>query len=294
MEIILFLSLMIPSTLFMGVYDVLARKILKTGINERVVLGITFCSSGALLFIVALAVGLPEIKPGFWMFFAITVSMNVFAQLFWLKAFAREEASLISPFRLISPPLMLVTGFLFLGEEPSLLGAVGIFITVIGMWFLLHEEALSEHKSLFKILKRPGVLFAIVGAISFAISLPLDKGAVVRSSAVFFAGIGFFSVGFINVLISIALKEWNHKTRLKLKKVKKEFPVFVIIHSIGIFLAMQALNYALAAYAGSVKRLTSLWTVLISGKFLHEKNIARKAFATVIMLAGIAVTLLLG
>jgi len=294
MNVPLFLGLIIPATVLLGIYDTLARKILKTGLDPRIVLAITFCFSGLLLFIVSLIVGFPEINPGFWKFFTATVLMNTFAQWFWFKAFAKEDASLISPFRLISPPFMIVAGLVFLGEKTSLFGAVGIFITVLGMFFLLHEEALIENKSFFEIIKRPGVLFAIIGAISFAITLPLDKGAIVRSSALFFSGIAFFSVGFLNILISLLFKEWDRKIISKLGKIKKEFPIFIIIHAFGTFLAMEALNYALAAYAGSVKRLTSLWAVLIGGKFLKEKNIFRKAMATIIMLAGIAVTLLFG
>ena len=294
MNTILFLSLMLPGTLFLGVYDVLARKILKSGLNERVLLSVTFCSSGFLLFIASLIFGLPEIKPDFWKFFSATVVLNTFAQWFWFKAFFKEEASLISPFRLVSPPIMILSGFVFLGEKVSLLGAAGIFVTILGLWLLLHSESLIKKESLFRILKKPGVLFAIFGAISFALSLPLDKGAVINSSALFFAGTGIFAVGFLNILLGLVFKDWNHASLKKLSLNKKTLPVFILIYSLGLILSVQALNYALAAYAGSVKRLTSFWAVLLGGRFLKEGNIGKKLFATAVMLLGVAVTVWLG
>lgn len=66
------------------------------------------------------------------------------------------------------------------------------------------------------------------------------------------------------------------------------------VHAAASILTYAAMQYSLAAYAASVKRLWPLWTILLSGALLKEGNIKKKILATVIMLAGIALTVILG
>jgi len=68
----------------------------------------------------------------------------------------------------------------------------------------------------------------------------------------------------------------------------------VFINIAAFFLTTQALNYTLAAYAASVKRLWSFWAVILSGQILGEKDISHRLAATGIMLAGIVITSLFG
>ena len=142
------------------------------------------------------------------------------------------------------------------------------------------------------ILKKPGVLLGIGGAISFALSLPLDKKAVVTSSAPFMLLITGTVLGITSIII--ALTRTRGRFELDFGKNWKFFLTILFVHGAGSYLTVSALNYALVAYAASVKRLWSFWAVLFSGKFLDEKNIGKKLLATIIMLAGIAVTLILG
>ncbi len=285
---------MIPGTLFLGVYDVYAKKILKSGIDERLLLGATFLASGSILLAATMVIGMPEIQDGFWSAYFITFVFNIFAQLAWYKAFKREEASLISPLRLITPPLVIISGYLVLSETPTIGGMAGIFITILGFWFLLDGEANFEGVNIFGVIKRPGVLFGILGAISFAITFPFDKQAVVTSSAIFFSGAVNGSIGLGNLFLYLIFADAKSSDFKFLKEARTDFPVFVLLHTIGGYLAFQSLQFTLAAYAASVKRLWSLWAVIFSGQFLKEDNIRLKLLATLIMLSGIVVTVIYG
>lgn len=75
---------------------------------------------------------------------------------------------------------------------------------------------------------------------------------------------------------------------------KKIFSIYILSWCGGSILCAQGLNYALVAYAASIKRLWSLWAVLFSSVVLREKNIGRKVMATGIMIAGILVTIIFG
>lgn len=289
----LFLLFIIPGTIFLGLNDVLIRNVLRRGtVAPQLLVAFEFISVGVLTGLILLFSGVPELKPGFWSAFAATVGLNTFAQWAWYTAFKKEEASLISPFRLVTPPLVIVTGFLILGEMPTLAGAAGILLTVAGLWFFLESEAKHAKERLLAVVKRPGVLLALWGAVSFAFSLPFDKQLVVASSPLLAVSGSFTAVGLGNFVL------WGTVMRRRSGSLR-EVPWHIVllipfVHTAAAFLSYAALNYALVAYVGSVKRLWSLWAVIFAGTFLKEGNIRRKLAATAVMLAGIALTVVLG
>ena len=293
-DVVLFLSYMLPGSFFLGLYDVISRKILKTGVDESFLLGTTFTISGIMLAVPLFIVGIPEIKDGFWMAFWVTAILNIFAQFFWFRAFKEEEASIISPFRLLIPPLVLLTGWLTLKEVPSLVGSLGVIITAFGLWLLLRSDAASRSIKLSEILKRRGVLFALLGTLSFAITYPFDKKAVITSSSLFFAATVFILMGLVHFAYSSIMRREERRNFFEqFKNIRGSVFIFALVYALGLFFSLQALNYAVAAYASSVKRLSSLWAVLLSGALLQEKNISKKLIAVAVMFGGVIVTLFL-
>lgn len=290
----LFLITILPATVFLGFADVLVRKILKAPrVNEQLLISFEYLGTAVILAIPLMLRGLPLVQPGFFAAAAVTILLNTFAAWAWYEAFKREEASLISPLRLITPPLVILTGFLVLGEVPSIAGALGILLTVVGLWFLFDAEARFQNIRLRDLVRRRGVLLGFYGAISFAFSLPFDKKTVTTSSALFAIIVSFTSIAIINFLIAFLRRRRNPLTLVKPENRKALF-MLPFVHAVASILSYSALNYALVAYVGSVKRLWSLWAVLFAGAFLKEGNILKKIIATLIMLAGIALTVVLG
>lgn len=293
---LLFLSLMVPGTFFLGLSDTLIRRVLRSKmVDSQFLIAFEFVGVAVVTSPFLFIAGIPEIKPEFWGAFIATTTLNVFAQWAWYAAFKKEEASLVSPFRLISPPLVILTGFLVLGEVPNLPGALGILVTIVGLWIFLKSEAKRGAIKLREVMRRPGVLLALWGGISFAISFPFDKRIVTASSPLFAVATGFLVVGLGNGIIWYLTATARGQKRLfGTRSEWKTIAILPVVHTIGTILAWTALSYSLAAYAASVKRLWSLWAVILSGAFLKEGNIARKLAATLIMLGGIALTVVFG
>lgn len=289
----LFLAYMLPATVLLGLHDVLTRKTLKTGVHEQFLLGVTLIISGALQLFLAVTFGFADLAQGFWFAFVTSLALNIFGQLFWYKAFQCEEASTIAPLRLLTPPLVLVTGYLVLGEQPTALGILGVSIIIVGFWSFFHAGAQSAHLSLAGFLKKPGVVWGLLGAIFFAASFPFDKRAVVASSALTFGGLIFLSIG-VSVLTWWMVTAPERNVALQFKKIARALPLFVATHAIGVALSLEALKYTFAAYAVSVKRLSALWAVLLSGALLKEQNIKRKLLGTVVILLGLGVIIVWG
>lgn len=291
---LLFIGLMLGGTFALGLSDVLTRKYLKNGLNEQAFLAITLFFTGALLLPILMLVGIPQIKEGFWVATTITVLLNLVAQNLFIRAFRLSEASLIAPLRLIIPPLVILTGFVFLGETPSLTGAIGIFVTVIGLWFLLQGRSV-EHSPRSVWFGDKGITYGLIGSVLFAISFPFDKLAVVKSSALFATFIIFTILGFLTYAVNLAIdRKFSGVLVQTFTRYLKANILVSLCSSIGVLLTNQALNYSLVAYASSLKRFQALWTVIIAGRFLREKEVTHRAIATIIMFAGILLSVLWG
>lgn len=289
MHTLLFLLYMVPGTFFLGLNDVLIKKVLNTGVRPEFLVALNFFMVGLVGLALAFVVGIPELKPPFWSAFVVTVAVNILAQLAFYKAFQCGDASFVSAMRLITPPLVIITGFFILGEVPSLVGIVGVLTTIIGLWLLV-GQSFSKGLSWHERIRQPAFLYALAGAVGFAVSFPFDKQALLASSTLFFVGLGFFSVGVGNLVLNYALAK-NRGSFFHMPKEALPIMLMLIpVHSLGSYMTMQALTYSLAAYAASVKRLWSLWGVLLSGAILKEKNIGHKLLAVLIMLFGIFLT----
>ena len=287
-----FLLLMLPGTLFLGVEDFLKKKYLNNGMSEQVLLSTTFFLAGFLLMPILFIGGIPTIEPQFWNAFVGTVILNVVAQNLFIRAYKYNEASIIAPLRLITPILVIFTGFIVLREVPSFIGTIGIFTTLVGLYMLLYGKIASWG---ITNLKNNGLILGFLACLLFAFSFVLDKQAVVSSSALFMSSLVFMSIGLLTGVINLIVSPtFLLKTKETILLNWRSLLLISVLISIGAFLTNQSLNYTLTAYASSIKRLQVLWTVILAGIFLHESQIGRRTLAVVVMFFGVALTIWAG
>jgi len=175
---------------------------------------------------------------------------------------------------------------LLLHEQPTLAGVSGILITTLGLLVLLQPDLLSTELKIKAVVLRKGVVYGIIGAILFSFSFPLDKITISKPSGLVLAAGMSTAVGLTTLLYSLVTSSGQRANPHLL--IKEKTLIFLIITIFaGTVLVSQALLYAPVANAASVKRLWSLWAVILGGKFLHESHIKEKIIATVIMALGI-------
>ncbi len=293
--LLLFLLTMIPGTMLLGFYDVHTKKLLQKGISEQALLGVGFSGAG-LVFLVALSFfGVPEVAPTFWNTFIFASVLTIFGQFAWYRAFSYEAVSFIAPLRVLTPVIIIFTGSLFLGEVPSQSGLFGIALTILGLLLLLGAQGGSFFSSFKGSLNSPGFLWGMCAVLAFSISFPLDKKAILVSSTLFYSTCLYLVTGVASLMIAFLLN--RTKTLEGLREISRNrytALLWIFFLVTGGFLVNHALNFTLAVYAASVKRLQALWSVLLGGAFLNEGHIVGKTFATLLMLAGVVITIVFG
>lgn len=286
---VIFFLLMVPGTILAGIIDVLDKKILSRGFNKFALQAYVWFFAGILFLPFLFMRGIPVFAPGFWPAFMVTLALNIALQLLFLTALQKADASLVIPISLITTPLVIFTGFFILNETPSFIGIAGIIISFLGLWFLVTPGTGFGHFFDISVLRNPGVGAALLASILAAVSFAFDKKAVLASSTIFFSSLMLLGVGLASGIITYYKSADDRAALIPKKNISWLMVLFaIILTAVTFFLMIDALRFAFASYAASVKRLRALWAIFFAGAFLHERKFfLKRLIATLIMLAGV-------
>lgn len=251
----------------------------------------TTLAGSLILFGVSLFLGFPEIRSGFWTAILVTGIINSITAPMILKAYELGEFSSVFSMILLSPVFLLITGFLFLGEVPSLVGVFGVTLTVFGLVVITNSAKNSDaevYVSKSGKINR-GNLFAILVALLWSISVNFDKLAAGYSSPFFAPAVSMGIIAVLSGVYLIFIKRNNLSDSLKSWKFSSQ----LIILPLGAILALSniffnaALLAGLASYTVVVKRLAVVFGIFWGWIFFHEKNIGKKLLGAAIAIIGV-------
>src|SRR5881409_2126111 len=117
----------------------LQKKLTLTGIEALALWRVTYAWM-ALPAAVALALAWKQpLSAHFWQNAIVAGLLDGLGNLAMVAALRSTDLSIFGPLNGFRPVLALLFGWVFLGEQPSVLGATGVGITVIGVALLLRE-----------------------------------------------------------------------------------------------------------------------------------------------------------
>lgn len=231
-----------------------------------------------------LFIEIPEIQPGFWPLFFVILPINLCGLTLHFRAFHLSPLSLTMPFLSITPAIVLATAYIFLGEVPTILGAVGVFTIVIGGYILARDPQDKSYLGPFKALARePGTLCMLAAATIYGFMAVLGKSLILKSSPLFFASLFFFAFSVLVLVVFVS----TGKIRLPilLSRPKKGIAVAVLIYA-HIICHHFAISMVDAAYMMSIKRMTGIFSVFYGWWIFKETNIRTRLVGAGIMSLG--------
>ncbi|OGD97571.1 hypothetical protein A3G16_03375 [Candidatus Curtissbacteria bacterium RIFCSPLOWO2_12_FULL_41_16] len=234
----------------------------------------------ALLFI-----EMPQLGDGFWLALAVSGTLNIAATIFYMKALKFSDLSLAVPMITFTPVFLLVTSPLIVHEFPPTLGLLGILLIVAGSYFLNIAERRKGNLAPFKALirqKGPRLMLAV--AFIWSITANFDKVGVQNSSPIFW-------VIAVNLFLAIAMFPiMLLRSTQSLQTVSKNVQALVpigLVSALGLTFQMTAINLALVAYVISIKRTSSIISVLLGYFLFKEKNLKQRLVGATIMVLGV-------
>lgn len=267
-------------------------------------ISITFLSSAvvfvALFLLSGLVIGFPAIQPGFWLAILVTGILNAVAFPIMLKAYSIGEFSSVYSMILLTPVFLVFTSFVFLGETPSLVGLVGVVLTVVGLSIV----TLGGHKHAQVPDFKKGNWLGILVALIWSISVNFDKLSARYADAFFAPAMsaavltlcfaGYLLIRHRSLLVRTSGVSNIEEPAAPSGSVKRSLLIVVALGfsmALGNILHNSALLHGPASYTIAIKRTGVLFGVFWGWLFFKEKNIAKKIFGAAVAIAGVVAIL---
>lgn len=214
---------------------------------------------------------------------AITALIATIAGLVILFSLKKGDLSLISPIQTTTPLIILILAVFFLSETPKPVGLAGILLVVIG-GIILDKKPRESFASLARrIVSYKPALLALLAASMYAVASVLDEVGLKKADPLLWMFyIYFFIFAF---LLPVAV----YKQNIQFKKLaaSKAALAMAAAFSVGaIYFQMQALAIGNVTYVMSIKRLSTVFTVMIAIFIIKEKRAMSRLKGTIIMVIG--------
>lgn len=193
------------------------------------------------------------------------------------------------PLLVLTPGLVAIFAFVFIGESLSGFEIIGMFLLLVGTYFLEAKpgyDLFHPFKVFYKSKYHHYIIFALL---LFTVTAILDKVLLKNYRLPPHAFLGFQQIFLaFNFLIIVFIAKKNPVKMIK--SIDKQMWGWIIITSILTvgyrYAHIEAVKIAPVALVLSIKRTSVFFAAIGGGKIFNEKNLVKKAIATAIMVAG--------
>jgi uncharacterized membrane protein len=280
---------------FFDAFWQLGNKKLASGMDRTVVnLALFLCALPVYLITLA-SEGVPEIGIDYLWSAPVNILIDFIAFNALTMAYAIGEMSMVMPLLSFSSIIVVLTGPLIVGESPSMIGIVGIFVLVAGAYLLnlstMRDGWLRPLRALFT--QRASQL-ALFVAVLWGLNSQVAKVSLENASAGF-----HLTVVSLAGSLAFGLQLWMKRRRYRVTFNPRKahlllmMGVFAGISVIAQFAAYSAPG-GLVAYVISIKRLSLLLGTFFGWLFFRERNIRERAAGAALMLTGVALMAIYG
>ncbi len=221
----------------------------------------------------------------FWWAVLLSGLLNTANYLLFMSALKEGEISKVLPLISFSPAIMLITSPFILGEMPNALGLVGVLTIVLGAYVLnaggMNRNLWAPLKGLFRESASRKML-----AVAFiaSISAQVDKVGILAGDPLAYACIINLLIGLITATLMFATVPGCAG---QLRQGAKPILGAAIFNTLTIVPQVFALQLAYATYVIAIKRLSSLFNVVLGYSLFGERQMGFRLTGAAIMLVGV-------
>ncbi|MBD3304719.1 EamA family transporter [Candidatus Woesearchaeota archaeon] len=229
--------------------------------------------------------------PGMYVAFIFLMSLTAAVALTFIsRSYKHVNLSVVAPLSNLMPVFILVLAFFLLGEHVSSKQMFGIGLLLFGTYYLESEHHAGHWFSpVLNFFRIKNIWFLLLGFLLSAVIVVGEKMilTVVSPFTLIFYHYCFQTFCFIMITLFFygGFKDIFHAYRTSGKWILGN-AFFANLSNLAYFMAVSMTFVSLAT---PVKKLSTLFAVLLGGGFLREKRIFHKVLACGIMLAGVFV-----
>lgn len=230
-----------------------------------------------------------------WTLLSVSGVIGFFlGDLFLFQAYIEVGTRITLLIMAASPPFTALLGFLFLKEDLSMLGILGMLVTVIGIAIVILSKDTGEKRFKFNHSIK-GLSYATLGAVGQSVGTIFTKVGM-GSYSPFAATQIRIIAGFISfAILFLYLNRWDD-----LKKAIKDKRSMVLIALgsifgpfVGVSLQLISLQYTTAGISATIIAIMPILVIPLSIIIYKEKITAREMLGAVISVLGVAILFLI-
>ncbi len=289
----LWLSLTLISALAMTLQDVFSKKIADST-GTLLVAWLRWFSSIPFLLLCLPFVTVPPLSVDFYVTTGILVPLDVIALLLYMKAIRISPLNVTLPFLSLTPIIMILTGYLFLGETLRPAQIVGIIFIAAGAYLInIHTIKDGVLQPILSISKEKGSLLMIVVAVIYGLTGTLGKKAVVLSNPLFF---GLSYTALLSIVMTPMVFWLGPSRRVSAGRIRRSILIIValgLVGAVNVVTHFFAIRLVEAATMVAVKRTSLLFGVLFGRLVFDEPHFRARFIGAALMAAGVVIVYLL-
>ncbi|HKA61089.1 MAG TPA: EamA family transporter [Methylomirabilota bacterium] len=237
--------------------------------------------------------GVPEIKPGFYLACACFGVSQTISTMALSKALKLSDISMVTALWKVSLLVLVVLGYFALKERPTLLGILGILISMAGVYLLnVNRAPIAWWAPLAVLFTDPGMRYTLLAALFFAPSVVTIKWAM-QCSDQYMGTLGGYVAA--SLLVTPIVLKTSRRHFAEIPRYWKAFVSFGLFASLTTVSQGTAYLLTLSSYVEAVKQVEILFAMAIGVVLFHEKQKVRDiAPGALVMLAGVVLLSLAG
>jgi drug/metabolite transporter (DMT)-like permease len=286
------LVVVLVSSLAWGGLDSL-RKLLVDRIQPLTLVALLTLGAMPLFALWTAVDGFPAVLPGYVLPALTSVVLNVGANLAYVLAVRTGALSATVPLLSMTPAFTALLAIPLLGERPTPLQGLGIFLVVAGAvgLNLPGEGQVSGLAAIRSWGRESGALWMVAVAFLWALANPLDKMAVERSSGPFHGLVLNSGVAF-GTLLGLAV-QGRLRELGEVRHVRGRYAAALGVSALALGLQLMAIQVLWVSLVETLKRGIGNVLAVIFGRLLFAEPITvRKLAAVGLMGGGVALVLL--
>ena len=267
---------------------ILYKRILRDTDPVIVVWGVTLLAL-PLLGVFAFATT-PQLPSWDWLFvFGVlgSAGFNAVAHLASTRALKLADASLVTPMLVFSPVFTLLISALFLNEIPSARGLLGVGLVLIGAYWLNRNSGTGWLAPFRSLTFTPGVGLVLLAGLLWALTPLFEKTAIQHTTPESPRFAAFIATILLTFLLTPLVLARGKSAITKLSLHRRDLLLAALIAGIAPVLGYTAFSLGPIGYVTTLFRLSTLMTVIWSFLLLHERGIAQRLPASLVMVIGV-------
>jgi uncharacterized membrane protein len=232
-----------------------------------------------------------ELGLNFWLpTILIWVGFYPLNTFLYINAFKHGELSKILPLSSLGPVFSLLLAWMLLGQKPSVIAALGIFVIVAGI-YVLHLKGRYLHNPLKIFTGDKANLYTLFGLLMVTVAGVLDKWAIDASSPMYYS---FVSTAGATVVLYISAKLSGVSEVRSIKKQSKPLLITGTLFGLSYGAYLLALASGPLAYVMALRNGGALLIGSLMGLWLLKETITKPKLAALMLVIAGSTLLALG